>query len=213
MRPPLVIPYLSVGRLRNKAEGFLEANHPSRSLPIPIEQIVERLKIDIVPIANLQEWFDMVGCTSADMKYIYVDQSVADSRESRFRFTLAHEIGHVWLHKEAFTNLREDAPEPGEWRAFIRGIPSAIYSSMEWQANTFAGLVLVPSSCLRRGFDQSVGAIRKMMKSPALKRVPKQQITEIAWEELTTRLAAHFSVSEAVIHRRLEFDKFKPEDL
>jgi len=42
---------------------------------------------------------------------------------------------------------------------------------------------------------------------------PRGQVTEMAWDELVTRLAPSFSVSEEVIRRRLEFDGFKPEDL
>jgi len=208
-----LIPYLPNVRLRREAEAFLEQTHPSRVLPIPIEQMVERLGLDIVPVPGLQRAFDMVGCTSADMTCIYVDQSVAESRESRYRFTLAHEIAHVRLHPQIFGSLRHAASTPHEWQAFICGIPDVLYGSMEWQANVFAGLVLVPPASLKHEYGQVVGGIRKMMKDPALKGAPKEQVADIAWDELVTRLAPPFSVSEEVVRRRLEFEGLKSEDL
>ena len=213
MRPPLRIPYLTPERLRAEADAFLDQTHPSRSLPIPVEQMIERLGLDIVPIPGLQQAFDMVGCTNSDMTCIYVDQSVAEFRESRYRFTLAHEIAHVRLHPQIFGNLRHAASTAHEWQAFIRGIPDVLYGSMEWQANVFAGLVLMPPTHLKREYARLAGGIRKMMNDPALAGVPKGQIADMAWDELVTRLAPSFSVSEEVVRRRLDFDGFKPEGL
>ena len=147
------------------------------------------------------------------MTCIFVDQSVAESRESRYRFTLAHEIAHVRLHPQVFEKLRNDAPTPSEWRTFVLGIPDILYGSMEWQANTFAGLVLVPPDSLKQEYGRIVVGIREMMKNPALKRVPKGQVAEIAWEALVTQLAQPFSVSAEVLRRRLDFDGFRPQDL
>ena len=213
MDQPLNIPYLSRDQLLAEASAFLDETHRSRSLPIPIEQIVEHLGLDIVPSPGLQESFDMVGYTSADMTCIYVDRVVAESRESRYRFTLAHEIAHVRLHTQAFEKLRKDVRTPSEWPAIILGIPDVLYGSMEWQANTFAGLILVPPDSLKQEYDLVVGGIRKMMKDPALKSVPTEQVAEIAWDELVTRLAQPFSVSDDVIQRRLKFDGFRIQDL
>ncbi len=213
MNQPLDIPYLSREHLIAQASAFLDETHKSRSLPIPIESMTERLGLDIVPCPGFQDRFDMVGSIAADMTCIYVDQWVAESRESRFHFTLAHEIGHVRLHPQLFERLRDDATTISGWIAFIAAIPEALYSSMEWQANVFAGLVLVPPEALKYEYDRVVGEIRKMMQDPRLKNLPREQVVEIAWEGLVTRLVQPFSVSEEVIRRRLEFDGFKPQDL
>ncbi len=207
------IPYLSNDRLRSEAEAFLEQTHPSKSIPVPIESMVERLGVDIVPVPNLQRSFDLEGCTSADMTCIYVDQRVAESRESRFRFTLAHEIGHVRLHPQIFECLRRAASTAHQWQGFIRDVPDMLYRSMEWQANMFAGLVLVSPKHLKREYDRAAPEVRKMMRAAALKSIPRGQIVDMAWDELVTRLAPPFLVSEEVIRRRLAFDGFKPEGL
>ena len=207
------IPYLSDKQLRAQASAFLDETHKSRTLPIPIELIVERLGLDIVPVPGLQAGFDMVGCTSADITRIDVDAWVAESRESRYRFTLAHEIAHIRLHRDIFTCLREEASTPEEWREFIQRIPDVLYRSMEWQANMFAGLVLAPPETLKQQYDRMLPGVRKMMDDPRLQTVPREQVSEIAWEELVTRLAQPFSVSSDVIGKRLELDGFKPRDL
>lgn len=47
-------PFLNYDRLRQLAEAFIEKRHPSRGIPIPIEEIIDvGLHIDIVPIPGL----------------------------------------------------------------------------------------------------------------------------------------------------------------
>lgn len=51
----------------------------------------------------------------------------------RDRFTLAHEVGHYFLHDDGLTYARSSTK-----------IPS--YCNPEWQANTFASAFLIPKS-------------------------------------------------------------------
>lgn len=53
---------------------------------------------------------------------------------ARDRFTLAHEIGHLWLHRPGKIRLARSIKK--------ENIPA--YKCPEWQANTFAGELLVP---------------------------------------------------------------------
>lgn len=68
-------------------------------------------------------------------KKIVISESVYDGAfagNHRDRFTIAHEIGHLLLHHDA--NI-----------SFARGNDKIQpYEDPEWQANTFAGEVLVP---------------------------------------------------------------------
>ena len=91
----LGIQYLSYQQISQRAEEFLLTYHSSKELPVPVEEIVEfKLGVDIVPIPNLQKDFEIEGFTSSDLKAIYVDQFILSERPARYRFTLAHEIGH-----------------------------------------------------------------------------------------------------------------------
>ena len=88
-------PFIPKDELVRQAEAFLAGYHASRKLPVPIEEIVEfGLGLDIVPVPGLQSSFDVVAYITRDCKEIRVDQYVLESRENRYRFSLAHEVGH-----------------------------------------------------------------------------------------------------------------------
>ena len=64
MPNPPNIPYLTDAEIRRQAEMFLETYHPSRSLPIPVEEIIEiidrRVSVHITSIPGLEAVFDSV---------------------------------------------------------------------------------------------------------------------------------------------------------
>ena len=61
-------PYLPYDTLRPRADAFLQQYHPDRTLPVPIELIVERdFGIEIVPMPGLQYAFDTVAFISRDL--------------------------------------------------------------------------------------------------------------------------------------------------
>lgn len=114
--PP--IPYLNYNDLRQKADDFLRQYHPSYDIPVPIEEIVEfDFGIDIIPIPGLHQAFEIDGFTSSDLTSITVDEYVYLKRPNRYRFTLAHEIGHVVLHKELYSARNFNTIDG--WKQFI----------------------------------------------------------------------------------------------
>ena len=63
----LHIQYLPYQQIGQRAEEFLLRYHPSRLLPVPIEEIVEfKLGVDIVPIPNLGDPKVMRGGKEVD---------------------------------------------------------------------------------------------------------------------------------------------------
>jgi hypothetical protein len=80
--------------LRAIADAFIAERHPSRGIPIPIEEIIEfQLGLDIVPVPGLLEHFEVDGFLAWDHSEIRVDQFAMQSRYTRYRFTLAYEVG------------------------------------------------------------------------------------------------------------------------
>ena len=145
----LKVPQLSYEQIRQYAEAFLTTHHPFRHIPIPIEKIVEfRLQIDIVPLPGLEDAFGVVGFTSSDLREISVDQYVYEHQPGRYRFTLAHEVGHVMLHANLFKSQRFRNIE--DWKKLIKKLPEFEYRSLKWQAYSFGGLVLAPADLLKR---------------------------------------------------------------
>ena len=190
-------PFLSKEDLARKAEQFLTDHHPSRTVPVPIEQIVEaKFNLDIVPVPGLQDSFDVVAYITKDRTEIRVDQYVLEHRENRYRFSLAHELGHVVLHPELFEFL--NFGDIAAWKQAMReSIPEKEYRYLEWHANEFAGAVLVPSAELITAFG------KWRQKVAELGLVLEEQADGVR-DTIEEYVAKEFMVSPAVIHRRLE---------
>ena len=197
MLPPSSVPHLSYDQLRRQAEAFLARYHASKRIPIPIERIVEfELKLDIVPVPGLEEAFEIVGFTSSDLSEITVDEYVYESQANRYRFTLAHEAGHVVLHTELFKQQRFRRVD--DWKDFVRTFPEFDLSRLEWQAHSFAGLVLVPGDALER-------VIREVIRQVKAQGVNHER--DFANDLVVDVVATRFEVSTEVIQRRLGYDQ------
>lgn len=193
-------PFLKYDDIRSRAEAFLSQYHPTHSIPVPIEYIVDVcFEIDLFPVPGLQNVIDTVACLSQDMKTIYVDDFVYYKRPTRYRFSLAHEIGHCVLHADIFQQLNFDTIE--KWKSVITNeIPEDQYGFIEYHANAFAGLILVPSDKLRDLFLDCVEKIKQ-------NGVKFDEIESGAREIVESYIARDFEVSSDVIHRRIEKDE------
>jgi hypothetical protein len=175
----------------------LAKHHPAQQLPVPIEQIIEfQLHIDIVPLPGLEEAFEIVGFTASTLDEISVDQHVYEHQPGRYRFTLAHELGHVVLHAELFKEHRFRNVD--EWKRFVRAFPDLELSRLEWQAHGFAGLVLVPSEALHRELKSAARQVKA-------KSITKE--TDFAKALIVDMVGTRFQVSSDVIQRRIDYDK------
>lgn len=102
----MAIPFLTNDQMHEITQEVLRRYHPQDTLPVPIEEIIElQLKLDIVPTPGLLKGFEIDGFLTRDFSSIYVDDFVQSNRPTRYRFTLAHEVGHLILHKELLEGL------------------------------------------------------------------------------------------------------------
>lgn len=69
-----------------------------------------------------------------------------EREDPRARFTLAHEIGHAALHAAELVRLSQI---PHQERALLRGGEHRVFENSEWQADNFAGALLMPASGIR----------------------------------------------------------------
>src|SRR3712207_594276 len=111
------VPYLSKAEMERHAELLLLeyklARGMDRVLPIPVEDILERhlrLTLDFddlhaklgIPMTSDEP--EVFGALWVETREVFVDQSLDPEehpeREGRYRYTLAHEIGHWHLHKD-----------------------------------------------------------------------------------------------------------------
>lgn len=200
------IRWISDDEIRRIAENFLASEDPSRTIPVPVEQIVEQRGIDIVPIHQMQDKYDLVGCTSKDLQSIYVDQFIGDRRENRYRFTLAHEIGHVVMHADLIAELTSESNDLTDWfRAYLE-LSEGDYRGVEWQADAFAGLVLVPSAELAARLALVRAEVDPLVADATRRGIDGGMVQDYARESAAERIAPSFAVSAEVVSRRLKFE-------
>jgi hypothetical protein len=194
---------LSYDDLRRLAEQFLAEFHEERTLPVPIEEIVEfDFEIEIIPMDGILDELEVDAFLTSDLKRVYVDQFVMEHRRRRFRFSLAHELGHVEMHKPLYDGARIQSVR--DWEALQQSISEDDYAWFEFQANSFAGLVLVPSAELKSAFQAGVAFARAAGMSDAT------LWSEAGKSYLSTWLANQFDVSEQVIEKRMDKDQMWP---
>jgi hypothetical protein len=65
-------PYLTPEDIKLIANNFLKKYHPTFSMPVPIEDIIElKLNIQIILLPGLKQGFEVEGFLSSDLKKIY----------------------------------------------------------------------------------------------------------------------------------------------
>lgn len=98
-------------------------------------------------ILSLSEMGDNHGATFPEKNLIQIREDVYEgalSGKGRDRFTIAHELGHFFLHSEI----------PLHARKFSSQRPRKTYCDSEWQADCFAGELLVPVSLSHRNLSE-----------------------------------------------------------
>ena len=85
--------------LRELVEEFRKGcKRDMMQVPIPIVELVELdLKIEIVPLPNLMEEFDIDGFLGNNLKRLFIDEGIYfyERHSNRLRFTFSYEIGHL----------------------------------------------------------------------------------------------------------------------
>lgn len=190
------VPFLSYPDLKQRAEEVLAQSSYHDVFPVEVELIVEKdFRIDIIPIVGLHHGFGIDAFISKNLREIRVDEYVLDNFEARYRFTLAHELGHHVLHPEIIASI--PFTSISEWKDCMANFPEKQYGFLEYQANTFANALLVPQAELESRFFAMVDRIRQGGLEP--KEYPDE-----CMETISTELGKQFRVSRMTMLIRLE---------
>lgn len=182
--------YLRFANVARAADKFLQTYHPSFSLPIPIEEIVElKMHIALVVVPGIKSLLGIDAFISSDFTQITVDENSFVRFPERTRFSITHEIGHLTLHKSWYEKYGPKNFE--DYLSFHDRIENQVYKYIEIQAHTFAGLVLVPKSLLLKELKKRLG------------RIPSNEDPEILIP-VAQDLLEIFQVSGDVMLRRLQ---------
>jgi hypothetical protein len=132
-------PYISQQKCWEEAALFRKRYWPSGRVPIEVLEIAEfDLDLDLRPILGLKDEADVDALLLSDWKTLVIDhrQYMDDRFANRLRFSVAHELGHYWLHERVFQTMRCAPLET--WIRFVRDMPEKEYSFLEFHANEFA---------------------------------------------------------------------------
>jgi hypothetical protein len=198
---PKKVPYLHKEQIERDAAALLAEYAQARSVviapPIPIDDIVEKhLKLGIefddthrlfgVP-RDPDEDADILGAIFFDDRRIVIDESLGPEenpvKEGRYRFTLAHEVGHWRLHRHLLAKDPEQAVlfgGPAEASVICRS--SQAKEPIEWQADFYASCLVMPKELLISAWRERFGNTNARI----LRRNPL--ILPGATDEITTAL-------------------------
>lgn len=126
--------------------------------PVPVEELLEshlELQLSFDDLSKRLGQTDVLGASWIADRAVVIDESldptVHPHREGRYRFTVAHEIGHWRLHRAL---LEADRAQPllfgdAERKPSIVCRGQSRKERIEWQADTFAGFLLMPEIMVR----------------------------------------------------------------
>jgi hypothetical protein len=198
-------PFIPKERIWQEADHLRTAHPAGRSLPVQILDLAEfDLGLDLVPVDGLREQLDIDALLMGHLRSILIDKRsfMSPRLEYRLRFSVAHEIGHLVLHRDIYAGLQHATAK--EWFDYISAIPEDQYGWVEWQAYEFAGRLLVPPEPLRESFQSAIQTAQAAGYADWL------AADEAAIDYIATRIASKFGVSGEVMGKRLRVEKHWP---
>lgn len=197
--------WIGQNQLRELADQKRQKYWPEGILPVDTTKIIElRLRLEVEPMFNLLSELDVDAYLKTDLSGIVVDHEcyMNDKFLNRLRFSMAHELGHYFLHREIYSVLSLSSLE--DWKEFIQNVPETEYEAFEYQANEFAGRFLVPHEKLKSAIMDSIEMIRRSGIEHMLSD------SDMVLSRISPFLRRIFGVSEQVIEIRVRREKLWP---
>lgn len=182
-----------------------EEERDSLCLPVPVERWIEGplgLRLEIVDLTDRSvDGSEVLGATVISTKTIRVSDRIVN-QENRFRFTLAHELGHITLHGHLSGKYRDSAD--GEF----------LSNRYEREADKFAAAFLAPANAFRQEFSRYAAQCGVDARE-LLERVSREDAsaTVVLLTGVIPKLAQRFGVAKTTAlgrFRDLQLDGDKP---
>ena len=101
-------PRLSKIQIQRRVDEIRERYPATRELPVNVEDLIDLdLDLDLQSCANLLSRSGTDALILADWKTVLVDLAEFSdpNMTNRLRFSLAHELGHYFLHQDVYRDL------------------------------------------------------------------------------------------------------------
>lgn len=173
----------------------------------PIEVILDvDMGVNIIDLPGLRNSYDSDALLSPDCSEIRIDDSLSISRR---RFTLAHELGHIKLHQDIYQSV-----QPTNRARYKDAVGNYLnedeYAWLEYQADYYAGALLVPSELLAQEFESTVNDVKEKRETVPAK-IPAQETYEVSVRYICNKIAPAFKVSPLCIDVRLHYTSLKKQ--
>ncbi len=198
--------YLAPEIIQKKVDEFCDLYPRANTIPVDVEKLIEiDLKLQIIPIASLKPKCDTDALLSNDLRSVLVDleQFVNEKNLNRLRFTFAHEIGHLILHSDLFKLFKFSSVD--DWISTFNNFEDKLYKDIEFQANEFAGRLLIPPNKLIEVVNQMQDKIEMWKNSTSL------PVSNNFIEYIARTISQVFGVSQKVAQIRIEKEKIFKE--
>jgi hypothetical protein len=179
------VPTYNVPQLERMALELLEKSLGKHfAIPVDVELAVDRqegVKLDLWPGLRDNHQIEGMVCVDEDTHviWVFIDEVLADRFANRYRSTVAEELGHIALHRQAIEQVR--TPED-----FLELQRHPSWQQMERNAKRFGAAALMPGdrllACARDVYPKMV-AIAGFLNQEAI------------INQLATVLAGRFEVS------------------
>jgi len=210
------VKYLPEAHIERAANGLVYSYSCRYGLeadaPVPVDAILEcslGLTLNIGDLTGRLGLDDVLGATWIESHTVMIDQSLDpeqdSSKEGRFNFTLAHEAGHWELHRFQVC----DPPDQPSLFDF-QSEPSIVCRTtryrepMEWQADCFAGYLLMPEDRVYRAWERVYGSADQYVAFEEIERLKARWGYERPTVEVAREIAKRFNVSGQAMQMRLE---------
>lgn len=180
--------------------------------PVPIDEIVEEYLKIAVEIKDLKSDYpegDVLGAIWFAEKRIAIDESLVPedypSMRGRYRFTLAHELGHWRLHRYLYLGAaNQKSLLPGDSPAPDHVKRSRDTDSKETQANIFAASLLMPREMVKRVWHEWRGNMDPIYLADLRVGPADPQVDQRIIEQSIRPMAEQFIVSPVAMSIRLK---------
>jgi len=136
--------------------GYEDYTGQILSPPIPVEDIIERyLELDLQYVDFYQKHGldNVFGALYVKNRTVAISESLLqDNNEGRLIFTCAHEIGHWCLHSR---HVDIAGRASGEQGVVLCRTGRTSKLPVEWQADYFAGCLLMPEEMVRGAWSRA----------------------------------------------------------
>lgn len=193
----------STNEIIRLADKFFLEYWNDKQLPVNVELVAEKAGLSIIP-ENLPENVD--AYLTIDANSIIVNSRFFGNEQyvNRLRFSIAHELGHFVVHKNFLKSLRFSTV--AAYLKFFDNLSENEHDLFEYQANEFAGRLLVPVSRL---YEVLKHGLQELQQDGSIK-LYEDNLDPLLWV-LLPRLSWPFGVSDQVLEIRLKREELWPQ--